>query len=57
MSIQDILKTYKLTQTELATRFDIPLRTVQNWVAEGNSHRECPAYVAGMIAEILSNTK
>lgn len=57
MSIQDILKTYNLTQTELATRFGIPLRTVQNWVAEGNSHRECPAYVVGMIAEILSSTK
>lgn len=55
--ILDILNTYKLTQTELAARFGIPLRTVQNWVAEGTNHRECPAYVVGMMAEILANTK
>lgn len=50
MTITEILTATGLTQTELSKRFDIPLRTVQNWV-EGL--RTPPAYVVNMMAEIL----
>lgn len=54
MKIDEILTKYHISQTELATRFEIPLRSVQNWVADGNNHRDCPQYVINMIDEILS---
>lgn len=31
MTINDLLSTYRLTQTELSHRLGIPLRTVQGW--------------------------
>ncbi len=42
----EILKKYKLTQSEFSRRFDIPLRTVQNWVA---GVRVPPNYVIKLI--------
>ena len=49
--IAQICKTYGLRQTELADRFDIPLRTVQDWYA---GRRNPPGYVVKMIDELLS---
>lgn len=53
MTIRDICNTYSLTQTALAKRFDIPLRTVQEWCA---GRRTPPPYVVRMIEEILSRS-
>lgn len=50
MTIKDILDRAHMSQTELAKRFGIPLRTVQDWYA---GRREPPEYVLRMIAEIL----
>lgn len=44
--LKDLLKKYKLTQTEFSRRFDIPLRTVQNWVAGA---RVPPDYVLKLV--------
>ena len=51
MTIKDICAKYNLKQTELAVRFGIPLRTVQDWHSE---RRTPPEYVINMILEILN---
>lgn len=48
--IAQICNDYGLSQTALAKRFEIPLRTVQDWHA---GRRTPPAYVVNMIIEIL----
>ncbi len=48
--IAKICEAYGLKQTELAKRFGIPLRTVQDWYA---GRRVPPDYVVQMIIEIL----
>ena len=50
MTIRDILDQTGMTQTALAERFGIPLRTVQNWCG---GQRSAPDYVLSMITEIL----
>ena len=50
MTIREILTATGMTQTALAKRFDIPLRTVQNWAT---GQRECPVYIRKMMMEIL----
>ena len=52
MGIKEICKEYKISQTKLAQRFDIPLRTVQDWAGE---RRTPPDYVVKMIVEILEH--
>lgn len=49
-TIKDLCTFYEITQTRLARRFDIPLRTVQDWYA---GRRTPPAYVAMMLEELL----
>lgn len=51
-TLKDLCTEYGLGQSALARRFDIPLRTVQNWYA---GVRIPPAYVIRMIDEILRN--
>jgi transcriptional regulator with XRE-family HTH domain len=50
-TIRDICKEYGYSQTALAKRFGIPLRTVQNW---HGGQREPAPYVVPMMDEILS---
>lgn len=50
MSVRDICKAARLSQTALAQRFCIPYRTVQNWCGDVN---KCPDYVRLMMAECL----
>lgn len=50
MTINDVCNRYNLTQTALAKRFDIPLRTVQDWYS---GRRQPPDYVLRMIDELL----
>ena len=49
-SVQQISKLSGMNQTELATRFMIPLRTVQHWF---NGDREIPLYLKILICENL----
>ena len=53
-TVKDILSEYGLGQTALARRFNIPLRTVQNWCGGQNTP---PDYVITMMDEILSTTR
>lgn len=53
-TIKDICTEYGLGQTALANRFNIPLRTVQNWYAGA---RIPPAYVVSMMDELLRMEK
>lgn len=46
---RDLLRELGLGQTELARRYQIPLRTVQNWASGVN---DCPAYTRLMIARL-----
>ena len=54
MTIKEICEKYGLTQTGLAKRFGIPLRTVQNWAG---GQREAPDYVVAMMVELLEHDK
>ena len=49
-TIKDICTKYGITQTFIAKRFGIPLRTVQDWHGE---RRTPPEYVVRMMVEIL----
>lgn len=50
MTVREICERYTLTQTALAKRFDIPLRTVQDWYA---GKRVPPPYVVKMMVELI----
>lgn len=50
MTIRDILVATGMTQKALSQRFDIPLRTVENWAT---GKRECPVYIRKMMIELL----
>jgi len=54
MTIHDIATASGMTFRELARRFDIPYRTMENWSA-GN--RKCPEYVLKMMAKIIEFEK
>jgi DNA-binding transcriptional regulator YiaG len=53
-TVKEILEASGLTRQQLSERFNIPLRTVQNWCVPGGEHRECPVYVRQMMQEILN---
>lgn len=50
MEIKNIRINAELSQNKFAERFQIPLRTLQNWE---QGHRECPPYVIYMIKRII----
>lgn len=49
-TIKDLCAQYGLSQSALARRFNIPLRTLQDWYSE---RRTPPAYVVEMMAQLL----
>ena len=53
-TVKDLCKEYGYSQTGLAKRFGIPLRTVQNW---HGGQREPAPYVVPMMEEILRREK
>ena len=52
--IAKICETYGLKQTELAKKFGIPLRTIQDWYA---GRRVPPSYVVDMMVRLLDLEK
>ena len=54
MTIKEICEKHGLSQTALAKRFGIPLRTVQDWHA---GRRVPPDYVVSMMVEILEKSE
>ena len=50
MTIKEICEKYGLSQTALAKRFGIPIRTVQDWYSE---RRNPPDYLLRMMEELL----
>lgn len=50
LNIKEISEAYQITYHELSTKFNIPPRTMQNWVYEINTP---PAYIPRMIEHIL----
>lgn len=50
MTIKELCERYSISQTTLAKRFGIPLRTVQDW---HSGRRTPPDYVVTMIDELL----
>lgn len=51
-TIKTICKGYGISQTALARRFGIPLRTVQAW---HTGERTPPDYVVNMISDLLEH--
>lgn len=54
MTIKEICEKYGLSQTALAKRFGIPLRTIQDW---HGGRRTPPDYVVAMMVELLEHDK
>jgi DNA-binding transcriptional regulator YiaG len=54
VTIKEICEKYGFSQTGLAKRFGIPLRTVQNWAG---GQRPAPTYVVSMMVEILEHDR
>lgn len=53
LPFRDLLRAMGLTQSACSRRFEIPLRTIQNWVAYSPAaSRECPVYLRLMMAEL-----
>ena len=50
LNIKEILEVYEITLPELSAKFNIPPRTIQNWVYGTNTP---PAYIPRMIEHIL----
>lgn len=50
-TIKEICEAYGITQTELSRKYDIPLRTVQDWHA---GRRTPPDYVVNMIEKLTA---
>ena len=53
-TIKQLCEEYSIGQSELARRYDIPLRTVQDWHA---GRRNPPPYVVRMLDELLTIKK
>lgn len=53
-TIKELCTEYGLSQTALAQRFQIPLRTVQDWHGE---RRTPPDYVVKMMDELLQHDR
>ena len=52
MTIKKACEQYNVSQSALARRFGIPLRTVQGWYL---GERKPPEYVVSMICELLQS--
>lgn len=50
LNIKEISETYRITIQELSTKFNIPVRTLQNWIYGTNTPA---AYIPRMIEHIL----
>lgn len=53
-TIKELCVKYHIGQTDLSRRFNIPLRTVQDWHSE---RRTPPAYIVQMMNELLQQDK
>ena len=53
LTVREIRQAAGLTQAQLAERFRIPKRTIENWEAAGDNARTCPEYIRRMMAELL----
>lgn len=52
MMITYLIKKYKITQTELSKKYQIPLRTVQAWY---HGERNPPQYIIKMLDKLLEH--
>ena len=46
-----------MTKTEFAAYFDIPMRTVDNWLTESANHRDCSQYLVTLMDYKLKKDK
>ena len=54
MSVRQIKDAAGMTQAQLAERFCMPKRTIENWcVSGGKESRKCPDYIRLMMLEAL----
>lgn len=54
MTVKELRAQTGLSQSQFAARFQIPVRTLQDWE---QGHREPPSYVVAMIKRILELEK
>lgn len=52
-TIRELCEAYGISQTELSRKYDIPLRTVQDW---HSGRRTPPSYVVNMLLALLHRT-
>lgn len=51
LSFKELLSSYGLSQSEFSRKYDVPLRTVQNWV---RGDHVPPPYVLGWLQDSLT---
>lgn len=55
MKVKEMITALNITKAEFSRRYDIPLRTIENWCAETS---KCPDYVLNMLEEkVMNDTK
>lgn len=52
MKVKDMIAALNISKAEFSRRYDIPLRTIENWCAETS---KCPDYVLNMLEEKVMN--
>ena len=53
MTMREIRALTGLSQVKFAERYQIPMRTIQNWEMEGAQSRKAPPYVLRMLERIV----
>lgn len=49
ITIQELLNKSGMTKSEFAAYFNIPLRTLDNWITDSCNHRDCSPYLLNLI--------
>lgn len=53
MTMKEIRALTGLSQAAFAEKYQIPMRTIQNWELEGKQARKAPPYVLRMLERIV----
>ena len=54
MTVKEIRNLTGLSQVDFANKYDIPIRTVENWETENEKNkRGCPTYIRKMLERLV----
>ena len=53
MTIKEIRDLLGISRAEFARRYRLPIRTLENWEADGDNHREPPEWVTYLLEKVV----